>query len=147
MTTTKYKLTFDCVCGETWSIVDRDLDKKQTNCPRCNGEALWLSAYERIEVEMNSEDVAEEIEELLAMLPEEMRSAISYMAYERGHSAGEFEVLNILHGIVYDLKEPLKALVKRVHDDAAKKASDAMYDLFKDKNEKQPSHPLTQQDE
>ena len=50
----------------------------------------------------------------LEKLPEEFRSAISYMAYERGHSAGEDEVLSILKELVSDLLPSIKAFEKRL---------------------------------
>jgi hypothetical protein len=39
----------------------------------------------------------------IKMLPEEFRSTVSKMAYDRGHSAGEEEVLLILQDLVSDL--------------------------------------------
>ena len=42
----------------------------------------------------------EEEEYLLSLIPEEFRSWASYYAYEQGHSAGESECLNILHGLI-----------------------------------------------
>jgi len=40
---------------------------------------------------------------LLSVVPEEFRSRLSYMAYERGHSAGESEVEMILQSLISDL--------------------------------------------
>ena len=53
-------------------------------------------------------------DELLQRVPEELRGALSYMAYERGHSAGADEILGILEGLVSDLEKPLQKLVDRL---------------------------------
>ena len=41
--------------------------------------------------------------ELLSKVPEIFRSTLSYMAYERGHSTGDEEILSYLSGLVSDL--------------------------------------------
>ena len=51
-------------------------------------------------------------------IPQELRGTLSYMAYERGHSAGESEVCNILSEMCYNLKEPLKTLSNRIKIEA-----------------------------
>lgn len=63
---------------------------------------------------MTHEEYNEEATPLLEELPPELRAAVSYMAYENGHSAGYEEVLNELRGMVGSLKEPLAALEKRL---------------------------------
>jgi len=54
--------------------------------------------------------------ELLSKIPPELRSVLSYMAYERGHSAGYEEVLGVLQGLVSDLEKPLIELCKRLSE-------------------------------
>lgn len=51
---------------------------------------------------------------LLSMVPEEFRSRLSYMAYERGHSAGEAEVEMILGSLVGDLLPCITAFQDRL---------------------------------
>lgn len=46
--------------------------------------------------------------------PQEFWSALSYYAYEKGHSAGEEEINNILAGLVFDLMPSIKAFEKRI---------------------------------
>jgi len=46
--------------------------------------------------------------------PIEFRSVLSYMAYERGHSAGEDEVFNILSNLVSELKPAIEAYTTRI---------------------------------
>ena len=57
-------------------------------------------------------------EYLLRDIPEEFKGALSYMAYERGHSAGKEEVLCILQGLVADLKDSIQAFEKRIRAEA-----------------------------
>lgn len=64
-----------------------------------------------------------ESEKLLAELPPELRSAVSYMAYERGHSAGFEEVLGILKNLVYELKGPIGDLITRIRSEKKGEAS------------------------
>lgn len=54
------------------------------------------------------------IDYLLDKLPTEFRSVLSYMAYERGHSAGQAEVELILAGLVNDLSPAILAFEKRL---------------------------------
>lgn len=63
---------------------------------------------------MTPDEYREAEKPLLEELPPELRAAISYMAYESGHSAGYHEVLDGLRGLVADLKEPLAAFEKRI---------------------------------
>lgn len=112
MEVTKYKHTFQCTCNNKWHETSKEpCPQPSRTCPKCQGSVNWLVDTEEVRVELTSADVASETAELLEQLPEEVRSAVSYMAYERGHSAGELEVLGILRGIVSDLKEPLSRLV------------------------------------
>lgn len=53
---------------------------------------------------------------LLSKVPEEFRSTLSYMAYERGHSAGEHEkILLVLERLVNDLKPAIDKFAARNH--------------------------------
>jgi len=52
--------------------------------------------------------------ELLKELPEEFHSTLSYLAYERGHSAGHEEVINILTDLCFNLQKPIQAFGKRI---------------------------------
>lgn len=63
---------------------------------------------------MTNEEFATQQAELLKDVPEEFKSAMSYMAYEDGHSAGHEEVINILRGLVSDLLPSIKAFEKRL---------------------------------
>lgn len=55
---------------------------------------------------------------LLKDFPEEFKGVLSHMAWERGHSAGYEECLNVLRGLVEDLEEPIKKYGKRERKDA-----------------------------
>lgn len=56
--------------------------------------------------------------ELLKDLPEEFRGKLSYMAYERGHSSGNEEILICLQNLVSDLEEPIRKYGERVRKEA-----------------------------
>ena len=59
----------------------------------------------------------EEIDEqdfILEQVPEEFRSALYSIAWDDGHAYGESEVLNILKGLVYDLKPAIEKYTKRI---------------------------------
>lgn len=51
---------------------------------------------------------------LLASIPEEFRSVLSYMAYEEGHYAGENEVDLILCNLIHDLKPAIDKYTARL---------------------------------
>lgn len=51
---------------------------------------------------------------ILQGLPEELRPAVSYMAYERSHAYGYEEVINTLRGLVHDLRSPVLAYGQRM---------------------------------
>jgi len=57
-------------------------------------------------------DVPNKMDELLLRIPEEFHSILTYMAYERGHNAGEDEVYCILTNLVEDLKPAIKEFCK-----------------------------------
>jgi hypothetical protein len=50
----------------------------------------------------------------LRYVPKEFWSALSSMAYQRGHSAGEDECMSNLHELVFDLKDAIDAFEKRL---------------------------------
>jgi hypothetical protein len=60
------------------------------------------------------EELTRKETELLAVLPEEFRSTLSSMAYDRGHSAGLEEVVSILDQLVYDLTPAIMAYTNRL---------------------------------
>jgi len=66
------------------------------------------------EARMTGEEFAVKQNELLIQLPSQFRSAISYMAYERGHSAGHEEVLGILSGLIFDLLPSIQQFEKDI---------------------------------
>ena len=66
----------------------------------------------------NAEFDAQE-KELLNEVPEEFRSALSYMAYESVHSAGQEEVINKLRGLVGDLKPSIEKYGIRMRAEGA----------------------------
>lgn len=53
-------------------------------------------------------------DEILQGLPEELRPAVSYMAYERSHAYGYEEVINTLRGMVDDLRDAVLAYGSRM---------------------------------
>lgn len=55
---------------------------------------------------------------LLKDIPEEFQGAFSHMAWERGHSGGYDECLNILRELVDDLGDTIKKYGKRVSQEA-----------------------------
>jgi hypothetical protein len=69
---------------------------------------------EPVKPRMTEEEYLKEQEEILAGIPQEFKGPLSYMAYERGHSAGNEESIGILRGLVSDLREPIKAFEKRL---------------------------------
>lgn len=115
MTITKYKNTHNCLCGNAWTEIVSQHFQKPKQCPKCNGHTFWIVEQESFQHEMTDKDIAEETEALLSDIPVELRSTLSYMAYERGHSSGEMEVFNILQEMVSNLKKPLEELCQRVY--------------------------------
>jgi hypothetical protein len=63
---------------------------------------------------MTNEEFASTQTEILKDIPEEFKSALSYMAYERGHSAGNEEIVNELRGLVSDLQQAIEDYTKRI---------------------------------
>lgn len=67
---------------------------------------------------MTDEEFNEAEAQLLAGLPEELRSCISHMAYDRGHAYGREEVLGHVRELVYHLEAPIAELIERVTQEA-----------------------------
>lgn len=63
---------------------------------------------------MNSEEYNEELAEAIEELPEEFQSYVSHAAWERGHSAGYEEVVNIAREMASDLLPHLQRYQKRI---------------------------------
>jgi hypothetical protein len=63
---------------------------------------------------MTDEEFSKEQTELLKDVPNEFKGALSYMAYERGHSSGHEEVINELRMLISDLQEPIKSFGERI---------------------------------
>ncbi len=55
--------------------------------------------------------------EILKEIPIEFRAALSYMAWEHGHSSGFNEVLMILTDTIFHLKEPIKKFEERIKNE------------------------------
>ena len=87
--------------AEAWLEIKKTYDI--TKRERCE-----LAPLPPTEEELNKEE-----SELLSQLPEEMRSRVSYMAYERGHSSGRQEEISILSGLVSDLQESIEKFGER----------------------------------
>ena len=90
------------------------LCKNQSKCLEEGTEACHKPYPPR----MTEEEFAVTQKELLDDLPIEFRSAISYMAYESGHSAGYEEVINYVRGLVADLEGPIKKFQERIIRDS-----------------------------
>ena len=63
---------------------------------------------------MTSEQYEAKQKELLNGIPEEFQSALSYMAYEQGHSAGYDECIIVLSGLVSELRPVIKRYETRI---------------------------------
>lgn len=63
---------------------------------------------------MTTEEFSTKQSELLNRVPFEVRGALSYMAYDRGHSAGRENVIGILEDLVDTLERPLRDLENRL---------------------------------
>lgn len=63
---------------------------------------------------MTGEEYDAAQDELLQDIPKEFHGALCSMAYDNGHSGGYEETVNILRGLVSELKDPIKAFEKRI---------------------------------
>lgn len=68
---------------------------------------------------MTDQDFQDKQTQALCLLPPEFHATLSYMAYERGHSAGREEVLGILQGLAGDLLPAVRAYTERLKRDIA----------------------------
>lgn len=66
---------------------------------------------------MTPEEFAVQEKLILSDVPEELHSALSYMAYEQGHAYGYTEVLIHLQTYVDNLAEPIDKLIARVRQE------------------------------
>ena len=75
----------------------------------------WFEGMNEAWIEKNIIEIdVHSNEYIMRDIPEEFHSALSYMAYERGHSAGEEEIRNILMGLVEDLKPSFEKYEHRI---------------------------------
>jgi hypothetical protein len=82
-----------------------------------DGSCMCFDAEYQARIKAAEEATAKysaDLDDILGALPPELRSAVSQMAWEHGHSAGYAEVLSYATGFVADLKEPLAAFETRV---------------------------------
>lgn len=63
---------------------------------------------------MDGQDFGQRQEKILEHLPKEFQSYVSSTAYDRGHSGGYEEVLNIAEGMAYDLIPVIKSYTERI---------------------------------
>jgi len=66
---------------------------------------------------MTNEEFRQKEEELLKDIPPEFRSAISYHAWEQGHSAGYGEVLIYVSDLADALAPAIRAFVSRIRNE------------------------------
>jgi len=81
---------------------------------RCKNSGDICNIFEPYPPEMTAEEFNILEAEVLKDLPEEFRSCISSMSYERGHSAGYEECLIHVKGYVRDLKDPIEKFKNRI---------------------------------
>lgn len=67
---------------------------------------------------MSEQEFVVKRDEYLERLPVEFRSRVGYMAWERGHSSGYEEVINILSEMVYQLEDPIREFETRIEFEA-----------------------------
>jgi len=67
---------------------------------------------------MTDQEFNDKQDKLLAPVPQEFRSAISYHAYEQGHSAGNNEIIIHLSDLVDALLQPIQEFEKRITTEA-----------------------------
>lgn len=115
----KYSYNFECENSHNFTM-ESFTTLAPPACPHCGSKVTWCNKADTIQVtNPTDEDYSQHSQTMLKRVPEELRCAIAYMAYERGHSAGQAEIALILEGLVNDLEEPLKKLVERLSTKAA----------------------------
>jgi hypothetical protein len=67
---------------------------------------------------MTGEEFEKKQADLLQDISEEFRGAISYMAYEHGHSAGYEEVIILVQDLVSNFEEPIQKFEKRIKEES-----------------------------
>lgn len=89
---------------------------KTDKCMQCLGEASNEQCYKPFPPRMTQEEFSKEQEEILngGGIPKEFKDALSYMAYEQGHSGGYEEVICCLRDLVEGLSKPIADFEKRV---------------------------------
>lgn len=63
---------------------------------------------------MTEQEYRDQVAELLEPIPQEFRSAMSYHAYESGHSAGYEEIIIHLSDLVHTFAQPINDFHKRI---------------------------------
>ena len=63
---------------------------------------------------MTAEEFGPKQAELIKDLPPEFQQVLCGIAWNRGHSGGYEEVINILRDLVYDFKGPIERFEKRL---------------------------------
>ena len=63
---------------------------------------------------MSEEQFAVKMQAVLTMLPAEFRDFVSEESWDRGHSAGYEEVVNIAENLAYNLEKTVRAYNKRL---------------------------------
>jgi flagellar biosynthesis/type III secretory pathway protein FliH len=63
---------------------------------------------------MTEGEFANQQQEMLKEIPKEFRSAMSYKAWEDGHSAGYEEVILLLSNLIDAFKEPIEEFEHRI---------------------------------
>lgn len=69
---------------------------------------LKMIDVEPLNLPMTGEDYSKEMDKTLSKIPAEFHFYVSKTAYDRGHSSGYEESLEIAKEIVYDLKGPIE---------------------------------------
>jgi len=69
---------------------------------------------------MTDQEFNEKQDKILEHIPQEFKSAISYHAYEQGHSSGNEEIIIHLSDLVDALLQPIQEFEKRIRTEASK---------------------------
>lgn len=114
------KLDINSICHDEFKLIDNipiscNLCRNRYTSRCCSGRSGDIcDFYKPNPPRMTKEEFNIKEAEILKDLPEEFRSAISYMAYEIGHSAGYEECLIYVKEYVSNLKEPIEKFQKRI---------------------------------
>ena len=90
--------------------------KKTAFCETDCNEAIEkkCASHKPFPPRMTDYEYAEKQTELFKNIPEELRGVISGMAYKRGHSAGNEEMLIHLTDLVSAFEKPIKEFEERI---------------------------------